>query len=482
MDTLQENTITFKYLEEEIFKYACEEALIILTNIMESIDDDLKKNRDKKTYRSKGKKKRTINTVMGSLEFKREIYKYNDEHGRTCYKYLLDEYLNFNTIGKTSQNMLEKVLMNITELSYRKTAQNIESSTNQHLSATTIHKLVDTVGEKLLEKEAYEANLYKKHKITSKNEAKVIFNEQDGVWIKLQGKDRKKKKSTEIKAGIAYDGWQKRNPKSDEYVTTNKVVWAGILPPKEFQKLSEVAIAKQFNIDEIEICIINGDGAKWIQNNIESDNTYFQLDQFHIAQAIIRNVRDKRKANKIRRYISKCEITKAMDLIIELLIENNTNEKEFKKLSDLFNYLALNRDSLVPYNLRADIQMPPPPVGKEYRTMGVMEHNIDINFVRRLKGQGKCWSIDGANKMSKLLAIKSNKGIIELVDNIVSFELKAEKLALLETEIKIKQCNKKVYTTLKGRIPFQECSLTLGRKAIKKILELKDFSKMSPSF
>ncbi|MEG2056911.1 MAG: UPF0236 family protein, partial [Romboutsia sp.] len=139
MNTLQENIVTFKYLEEEIFKYACEEALTILTNIIESIDDELKKNRDKKIYRSKGTRKRTINTIMGTLEFKREIYKY-DEDGRTCYKYLLDEYLNFNTIGKTSQNMLEKVLTNITELSYRKTAENIETSTNQYLSATTIHK------------------------------------------------------------------------------------------------------------------------------------------------------------------------------------------------------------------------------------------------------------------------------------------------------------------------------------------------------
>lgn len=482
MNTLQENTITFKYLEEELFKYACKEALSMLSNIIEAIDDDIRKNRDKKVYRSKGKRKRSINTVMGTLEFKREIYKYIDENNRTCHKYLLDEYLNFNTIGKTSQNMLEKVLNNITELSYRKTAVNIETSTNQYLSATTIHKLINTVGDKIIEKEKHELELYKKNKLTPKNETKLLFNEQDGVWVKLQGKDREKKKSTEIKAGIAYDGWQKRNPKSDEYVTTNKVVWAGISSPKEFQQLSQVEISKQFNADEIETCIINGDGAKWIQNNIESDNTYFQLDQFHIAQAIIRNVRDKKKANKIRCYISKSEIGKAMDLVVELLIENNTNKKEFEKLSKLFNYLALNRDSLIPYNSRENIQIPNPPVGKEYRSMGVMEHNIDINFARRLKGQGKCWSIDGANKMSKLLAIKANKGIVELVDNIVSFELSAQKLASLEEEIKIKQNNKKIYPTLKGKIPFQDCALTLGRKSIKKILELKDFSKMSPSF
>lgn len=481
MNTLQENMITFKYLETELFKYACEEALNIFSNILESIDDDLKINRDKKKYRSKGKRVRKINTIMGTLDFKREIYKYVDENNKTCYKYLLDEYLDFNIIGKTSQNMLEILLNNITELSYRKTAKNIETSTNQYISPTTIHKIINTVGDKIIDKEKRDLELYKKNKLTPKNETKVLFNEQDGVYVKLQGKDRNKKKSLEVKAGIAYDGWEKRNLKSNEYVTTNKVVWAGVATPKEFQSLSQVAIAKQFNVDEIETCIINGDGAKWIQNNIESDNTYFQLDQFHIAQAVLRNIKDKKKANKISKYLKNCDIDKVIELVTELLIENNSNAKEFKKLCDLFNYLALNRDSLIPYNKRENLKLPNPPEGKEYRSMGVMEHNIDINFVRRLKGQGKCWSINGVNKMSKILAIRANKGISEIVDNIVSFELSAQRLSEIE-EIKALKNNKKIYPTLKGKIPYQDSCLTLGRKAIKNIFNLKDFSQMSPSF
>lgn len=191
-----------------------------------------------------------------------------------------------------------------------------------------------------------------------------MFNEQDGIYVKLQGKDRDKKKSLEVKAGIAYDGWEKRNPKSNEYVTTNKVVWAGVDTPKEFQSLSQVAIAK--------------------------------------------------------------------------------------KSCDLFNYLALNRDYLIQYNKRENLKLPNSPEGKEYRSMGVMEHNIDINFVRRLKGQGKCWTINGVNKMSKILAIRANKGISEI---IVSFELSAQRLSEIE-EI----------------------------KAIKNIFNLRDFSQMSPSF
>lgn len=132
--------------------------------------------------------------------------------------------------------------------------------------------------------------------------------------------------------------------------------------------------------------------------------------------------------------------------------------------------------------MKINIKLPEPPEGKEYRSMGVMEHNIDINFERRLKGKGKCWSINGVNKMAKILAIKANKGIPEVVDNIVSFELSAEKLADIKEEIKIKKCNKKIYPTVKGKIPYQDSSLNPGRKQIKKIINIKNFSEMLASF
>ena len=36
---------------------------------------------------------------MGDVEFNRRIYEYKTEEGKTAYKFLLDEYLNMDTIG-----------------------------------------------------------------------------------------------------------------------------------------------------------------------------------------------------------------------------------------------------------------------------------------------------------------------------------------------------------------------------------------------
>ncbi len=67
----------------------------------------------------------------------------------------------------------------------------------------------------------------------------VLFEEADGVYIKLQEKDRKDEKQdkAEIKIRIAYDRWKKTGP--DRYPLENKVVVARFSKAKEFQEYRE---------------------------------------------------------------------------------------------------------------------------------------------------------------------------------------------------------------------------------------------------
>ena len=122
-------------------------------------------------------------------------------------------------------------------------------------------------GEKVCEDEAELTEAYKKGQVKGKREVPVLFEEADGVYIKLQGKDRKKEKQdkSEIKIGIAYDGWRKTDP--DRYALENKVVVAGFSKAKEFQEYREAAIAREFNLDEVDQRILNADGASWIKNS-----------------------------------------------------------------------------------------------------------------------------------------------------------------------------------------------------------------------
>lgn len=111
--------------------------------------------------------------------------------------------------------------------------------------------------------------------VTFKELEKNIFawvcqEEADGVYVKLQGKDRKKsgQDKAEIKVGIAYDGWKKAG--KDRYELPDKVVAAGFASAKEFHAYREAAIAEKYNLDEVSQRIL----ASWIKK-VKDKSTCF---------------------------------------------------------------------------------------------------------------------------------------------------------------------------------------------------------------
>ena len=149
--SLNDNGMTFKDLEKKIYKYACNEACKALTEILEVLDEKLMNERDTKMYRNKGRKQTCLRTIMGDVEYSRRIYEFKLEDGKKATKYLLDEYLGMDTIGNVSINLVETILTNVSELSFRKTAENIKLMCNQEISAQGVWNVVQTVGEKIKE-------------------------------------------------------------------------------------------------------------------------------------------------------------------------------------------------------------------------------------------------------------------------------------------------------------------------------------------
>ena len=90
--------------------------------------------------------------------------------------------------------------------------------------------------DELLQDEEELVKEYKAGHIKGDCAAPVLFEEADGVYVSLQGKDRieKRKDKAEIKVGIAYDGWKKTG--KDRYELPNKVAVAGFARAKEFQE------------------------------------------------------------------------------------------------------------------------------------------------------------------------------------------------------------------------------------------------------
>lgn len=318
---IAENGVTFKELEKNIYSWICQIGRQFTIEFLERYDRILMESRDRKKYRHKGQRQTTIKTVYGEVTYHRAVYEAIEEDGVKHYVYLLDETLQLDNVGLISTNMAELLVKGITEMSYRECAAKISEMTGQVISAMGVWNVIQELGGKACEEEEQLVEEYKKGHIQGEKEAPVLFEEVDGVYVRLQGKDRKRSRQgkAEVKVGIAYDGWKQVG--KGRYELSDKVVVAGFEGAKKFHEYREAAIAGKYNLDEVNKRILNADGASWIKK-IKDKSTCFQLDPFHRNKAVREKIHNR----------------KAVCDIMELL--------EQEKIEELFAYLETYRNSL----------------------------------------------------------------------------------------------------------------------------------------
>lgn len=101
-----------------------------------------------------------------------------------------------------------------------------------------------------------------------------------------------------------------------------------------------------------------------------------------------------------------------------MLIDNNNYEKAFNNLTELYNYLVSNREGLILYKLRENINLSTPPKGIEYKELGTMEHNICDVIAQRMKERKMSWSVNGADNLAKILSDKFSNRLFDTMDKI----------------------------------------------------------------
>ncbi len=400
--SIAEKSVEFKSLEEKVFSYVCKCGREIIKDILESYDEEIRESRDKKEYRSKGKRRRTIKTVMGEVEFERNVYETVTEEGEKRYEYLLDKEFGLSRSVFFSELMSELIAKRCCESSYRNASQAVSEQTGQTLSHTAAWNVVQMLGEEINKQEIHNARLAKVHKGKGVLDSKVLFEEQDGIWLKLQGIARKKYGSSkEMKLAIAYDGATKTA--KGRYNLSNKVACASFEGVNKFVARKEGVIASTYNVDEVETRILNGDGAEWIKRSITDENTHFQLDPFHRNKAICTNVKDSRKRAVLFELLQDGRVDDVFSCI-EGYINCSKNTEEIKGLKALETYFSANRIGLVAIKDR-NLELPEH-TAKEYRHLGCMESNIFSIIGNRMKGRRACWSLEGGNNLARLLCLK----------------------------------------------------------------------------
>lgn len=473
---ITENGLDFNDFERNFFKAGCELACNAFGAVLEGIDKRLESERDKKKYRHKGGRTTTIKTLMGEVSFSRIVYEYITEEGKKACIFLLDEYLGFDMIGAISSNLAEKIVENASNTSFRNTSKNISELTGQSISHTGAWKVVQSLGVKLKEEEQQLINDMKQNKLTPEKEVNVLFEEVDGVCINIQGTDgTKASKMLEMKVAVAYEGWNKTG--KDRYELVNKTACVGFEGAAAFRQKKEALLSSEYNMDEIELRVLNGDGARWIKNTSD-DSIVYQLDPFHKYQAVMKKVKDKEHRECILKLLRENKNEEVL-LIIDALANSTEDEKQEKKLRELYVYFYENKDFLTPYQQRG-IKLPLLPEGLEYRNMGTMEHHICDMIAQRMKHRKASWSKEGAENLGRLLVLKVckklQKALKRISKNVLPTTQTCEIIEVLSASKAPKKEGKgKDGNIRKGHIPFCDCASTNGRKAIQKMFELKDF-------
>ena len=390
----------------------------IAVKALESMDEQLLGSRDASRYRSKGFQQTCIKTILGPVEFKRRVYvDHAAVEGQHCV-HLLDEALELHQVGLVTEDVCKMAATAACETTYRAAAKTITETTGLSISPQGVWNIVQKLGEQQKARVERHAELAQRGQGAGVLETKLLYEENDGIWLKLQGKDRNLYgKAREMKVGIAYPGvrWMPCG-KTKRRILDNKVAYATFDPVGAFRKFKEGLVASRFAVKGIDLRIVNGDGAQWIQKK-NGVKTIPVLDKYHRNTKITECVADKDLADNLRKLLYAGD-TDMLLTVIEAQINSllpGENQKEIEKLTDLYSYFSENKEALLdPYKRGIEIPDTYAPGKIHHARLGSMESNVFTLIGNRMKGGRCCWSIRGGNNLALLLTAYHTSGLENL--------------------------------------------------------------------
>lgn len=450
---VSDEMINFNDIEKEVFGFVCGIGVSMIKDMLEELDSKLSDQRNKKEYRYKFKSEKTIQTTMGNISFSRRYYVHRHTKQGV---YLLDRALELNLVGRTSVNLIMKMIDNALRNSYRESANDINMNTNTSTSHQTIKNKVDFVGEKIKKLENQRIAKYIKGELEGEKEVNIIFEEKDGIFLKIQGKKNKQ----ELKLGKVYEGWRENN---GTFSTVGTMYFAAYEDREVFDNLINSWIAKEYKDEKIEYKILNGDAAPWISAELGLDSRMiYQLDLFHIYQKASRKIKDKDNRDAVKKLIGEKDYDKVLEKVKELM-DNAEDEKIKENLSELYTYYKNNFNALTRYTDKKEVSIPKPPEGIEYRGLGTMEGSIRNVLANRMKNNAMSWSINGADNLSKLLCLKHSK--------LTSHQDKIKEIVMNKREFNIIDIKKML------KALYNDTKIAVNKEVKKAIKEMKSKKK-----
>lgn len=399
-----EKFVDITTLEQLAYQFALSIGRNIMAQCIEQADAALAEQRDKSAYRDKGYRSTTLKTVMGEVEYRRHVYLTSGKRkaSPSTTIYLLDESMGLDTVGKFSDTVCMMAVETACAVSYRTAATELNDLTGLGISPMSVWRIVQNAGTWEQARVDGLAAAAQAEEGAGTYRTPVLYEEMDGVYLALQGKDRMEHGSSkEMKVSIAYSGVYE--DASGRRSLANKVSYASFEQAKDFRRHSEGVVADFYAVDSVKRRVFNSDGGNWLQKDMVPESIY-QLDLFHRNKAVRTYVDDPELQSLILKLLNGRKIEQAL-AVVEASIESTLDPAEQEKRRKLFSYFSNYKHALIPYYKRGGRKCPSPNEGQEPARCGSMESNIFTIIGNRMKHNRTCWSVAGADNLAALLAL-----------------------------------------------------------------------------
>lgn len=394
LEKVMQGDLNFEQLEKLLWKSTLELFQHVMVEVLEKLDQKLMENRDKSRFVNKEKNPRSVQSLVGSIDFERRYYWDTEEHR---WLYLLDEALELEAEKTIGPGLLQLAVTWATKgPSYRDARD----------------RLTDLFGAQVLSHEAIRQALLEvgaccereqQNKIVTdegEREVKALFIEIDGFGARFQ-KNKKLKRHNrhhEVKMAVIHEGWAPRHKgKKPDYRLVNPTHVLTLDAAEDFwEQIRGVVHTRYRNADSIPV-IVNGDGAEWIRNGVTSfPRGMYQHDRFHIVSDIRSALHlDKKALHKSLKALTKNDMGTLLYVVTDAWA-NCTNEGKREELKELKELILKDHEYIVDYRERLRNQGFDVPA--DWRGLGAAESNVN-KIKNRTAKRGRAWSPEGLGAM-----------------------------------------------------------------------------------
>ena len=397
--------LSLRTLETELFSLLRALFVEIFVMVLQELDALIAAALDPRRYEAKSLQGRTLQTLFGTVSFRRRRFY---DHREKRWVYPLDELLEFPDRQQVSPGLVSWGLVQaMLTGSYRAAARSLKEIYGYPvISHESIRQLAVATGLELEKrKEEQLADPQGTRKV------KYLFLEVDGLVVSLQ---RQKRRRIEEKLLTVHEGWEPRHPSSNEYELVNKRHFR--TQDADFWEAASRFVYALYDVDEDTVVIINGDRAPWIRRGVGYfPRVLYQVDPFHLKRDLVRIFGKKHPV------LSKLEEARQSDVtgaaFLARLAEAVAELKDAKKRQDgeaLLKDLVDIPEAVVDYRVRLQA------MGLDtegLRGMGAAESQVDT-FADRVKGRGRSWSPRGLAAMMELLCWRNTDALPQMLAQV----------------------------------------------------------------